>query len=336
MGQKINPNIFQLGKTNNWQSKYLEKKTAELSIYSKKDLEIRNFIRKFFKNHGKIIHHCKLCYLEKSLHIFVSYHLNVNAFSFTYHDIPKIYAIEKKKHTQKELKQQKISARLLSTKSKILYNQLKQIIRKKSYKKAPSVKTLLKNTLKKKFNKYTKLRTNFIEQFSEGLTNFTLKKLKLFVHLKALNTNVNTISKTKTKKFLKKKLVSLRKYRQTEFFQEGINILFTCTTSKKSSKLLAQFIAIQLKNLKRHNFFLKFVKSALTLFNNNILSKFKGIKIKVKGRLNGRPRARSTVFKIADDVSVLSIDSAIDYSEETAFTSNGTLGVKVWIHESSN
>ena len=324
MGQKTNPNIFQLGKTNNWQSKYFEKKITEHAIYSRKDLEIRNFIQKFFKDHGKIIHYCKLCYLNKSLHIFVSYHLNLSSLSFTYNNIPKIYKVEIKKHTRKELKQQKIALQLLDIKSKTFNNQIKQIIKKVNYKK------------KKFFNKSSKLSNSFIEKFSKSLTNFTFKKFKLVISLKALNINKSTIFKIKTKKFLKKKLVNLRKYKQTEFFKEGINILFTCATSKKSSKLLAQFIAIQLKNLKRHNFFLKFVKNALTLFSNYVSSTFKGIKIKIKGRLNGRPRARSQVFKIANDVSILTINSTINYSEETAFTSNGTLGIKVWIQESSD
>ena len=330
MGQKTNPNIFQLGKTNNWRSKYFEKKHTEHAIYSKKDLEIRNFIQKIFKDHGRIMHHCKLCYLDKSLHIFVSYHLNLSTLFFTKNNIPKIYTIEIKKHTKEKLEQQKVSSRLLNIKSKTLNNQIKQIIKKINY----IIKR--KKIECNKYNQLVNLPHNFVEKFSESLTNFTLNKLKLIIHLKALNLNLNTISKIKTKKFLKKKLVNLRKYKQTEFFQEGINILFTCATNKKSSKLLAQFIAIQLKNLKRHNFFLKFVKSALTLFSHNVLSKFKGIKIKIKGRLNGRPRARSQVFKIADDVSVLTIDSTIDYSEETAFTPNGTLGIKVWVHESSN
>ena len=332
MGQKTNPNIFQLGKTNNWQSKCFEKKIVEYSIYPKKDLEIRNFIQKFFKDHGKIVHHCKLCYLKKSLHIFVSYHLNLNTLPFAYDNIPQIYRIEKKK-----LKQQKISSQLLNIKSKTFNNQIKQIIIKKKYKKKKIVKIqLIKPLEKNMFNKFSKLQDNFIQKFSESLSNFVLKKFKLIIQLKALNTNTDTTAMIKTKKFLKKKLVNLRKYNQTEFFQTGINILFTCATNEKSSKLLAQFIAIQLKNIKRHNFFLKFVKNALTLFNNNVLSKFKGIKIKIKGRLNGRPRARNQVFKIANDVSVLTINSAIDYSEETAFTPNGTLGIKVWIQESSN
>ena len=338
MGQKTNPNIFQLGKTNNWQSKYFEKKIAEYSIYSKKDLEIRNFIQNFFKNHGRIIHNCKLCYLERSLRIFVSYYLNLNILFFTYDNIPKIYTIEIKKYTKETLKRQKTSSRLLNLKSKTLNNQIKQIITKTGYKKKKkTVKVRMIDRLKKReFNKCNKLQDNFVKKFSESLTTFTLKKIKLIIHLKALNTNVDRMSKVGTKKFLKKKLVNLRKYSRAGFFQEGINILFNCATNKKSSKLLAKFLAIQLKNLKRHNFFLRFIKSALTLFNKNVLSKFKGIKVKIKGRLNGRPRAGNKIFKIGNDVSVLTVNSTIDYSEETAFTPNGTLGIKIWIQESSD
>ena len=166
-----------------------------------------------------------------------------------------------------------------------------------------------------------------IGKFFESLAHFTSKKFKFILILQRLNDNI--------KQTTKKKSIKLRKYRENKFFQEGIKTLFTCATNKKSSKLLAQFIAIQLKNLKHHNFFLKFIKDTLSLFKKNIFSKFKGIKIKVKGRLNGRPRARSRVIKIANNIPVLTIDSNINYSETTAFTPNGTFGVKVWINEFS-
>lgn len=327
MGQKTNPNIFQLSKTNNWQSKCFEKKIAEYSIYPKKDVEIRNFIQKFFKDHGKIVHQCRLCYLEKSLHIFVSYYINLNIPNFAKNNIPTIYSTEKAKHAKKELKQRRTLLRFLDLKSKVLNNRLKQIMQKKNcFTKKKSVES-------EKPDKRNELSNNFMQKFSDSLINFTLKKLKLVIQLKALNVSLNMHTKIKTNKFLKKKLVNLRKYEQTEFFKTGINTLFTCAINNGSSKLLAQFIAIQLKNVKRHNFFFKFIKNALTLFSSNTFCKFKGIKIKIKGRLNGRPRARSQDFKIANDVSVLTIDSMIDYSEETAFTPNGTLGIKVWIHE---
>jgi ribosomal protein S3 len=91
-----------------------------------------------------------------------------------------------------------------------------------------------------------------------------------------------------------------------------------------------------LKNLKRHNFFLKFVKTTLTLFYNKNFSNCKRIKIQVKGRFNGAPRAKNKLIDIGNRAPVLTINSKIDYAESTAFTSNGTFGVKVWINEKTN
>jgi hypothetical protein len=105
--------------------------------------------------------------------------------------------------------------------------------------------------------------------------------------------------------------------------------LLTCATIRKPSTLLIQFLCVQLKTLKNHNFFLNFIKDALLVFNNYVLSKIKRIQIQIKGRLNARPKAKNRVLKIGKDVSVLTIDSVIDYSEKTAFTLNGTLGIKV-------
>ena len=95
MGQKTNPRIFQLSKTSNWQSKCFEKKITEYSKYSKKDLEIRSFIEKFFTNHNRTVHFCKICYFEKSLHIFVSYHLNAKLPSLLHGSIPSLDRFKK-------------------------------------------------------------------------------------------------------------------------------------------------------------------------------------------------------------------------------------------------
>jgi hypothetical protein len=133
----------------------------------------------------------------------------------------------------------------------------------------------------------------------------------------------------KVKDLLKKNLIKLRRYKEEKFYREGIETLLTCSITRKPSALLAQFISVHLKTLKKHNFFLKFLKDGLELFNTNTLSKIKRIKIKIKGRLNARPKARKRVLQIGNDVSVLTIDSIIDYSEKTAFTPNGTLGIKV-------
>jgi len=121
--------------------------------------------------------------------------------------------------------------------------------------------------------------------------------------------------------------VSIKKYEKNEFFKDGVNILYTCSEKPNSADLLAEFISTQLQKLKRHNFFLKFIKSTLTIF------KSPNIKIKIKGRFNGAPRAKHKIITIGNGVPVLTLNSNIDYAEKTSYTSNGTFGVKVWIHE---
>lgn len=277
MGQKINPNLLQLAKTNKWKSKYFEKIPVESSIYSQKDKEIRNFITRFFKISQMALHSCRLYYLNQSLHIFISYQPNLNFF----------------------------------------FHKIKKKIWKYSQSKYLAVK-----------------KEAFFNKLFESLTSFTEKKISFFLVLKELKLNIKqVIINTRVKTVVKKNVASLRKYQTSKFFKQGINILLNCAINKKSSQLLAKFIAIQLKNLKRHNFFLRFIRNTLESFKNNQFSKFKGIKIEIKGRLNRRPRARNKIIKISNSVSVLTINSIIDYSEETAFTLNGTIGIKVWIHE---
>ena len=244
-------------------------------------------------------------YLNNSLHIFLSYYQATN--------FPLL--------CNKKTKHQKIqNIQTIFYKSNLNFHNI-------SYKKTHFEKNLFTKIINKN------LEINLIiKKFLETLSNFTSNKFKIFLIIKSLNNNIKKTAKKKNT-FFQKKLVNLRKYKQTEFFQEGINILFTCTTNRKSSKLLAQFIATQLSNLKQHNFFLRFIKNVLTLFGKSIFSKCKGIKIKVSGRLNGRPRARSRVIQIMNNIPILTINSSISYSNETAFTANGTLGVKVWIQE---
>lgn len=173
----------------------------------------------------------------------------------------------------------------------------------------------------------------FLSNFFESIHLFINKKINIFLTLQQLNKNLKQNIDIDKAKLLKKKLINFKKYDQNKFFKDGVNVIFTCTTQKNCANLLAQFIAIQLPKLKRHKFFLKFIKATLLLFSKNNLSNIQGIKIKIKGRFNGAPRAKHNIITIGNGVPNLTINSKIDYSEEIAYTSNGTFGVKVWIHE---
>ena len=82
--------------------------------------------------------------------------------------------------------------------------------------------------------------------------------------------------------------------------------------------------------LKHHNFFMRFIKDALIILNNKIFfSKIKGIKIKIKGRFNGRPRAQNRLIQICYTPPTITKNININYFEKVAFSMNGTFGIKV-------
>ena len=83
MGQKVNPIIFRVNQTNEWKSKYIEKKSTELSLVSFNDIEIKKFITQFFKTNGLIIQDLKTAYYNDTLHIFISYFSSLKSVNFS-------------------------------------------------------------------------------------------------------------------------------------------------------------------------------------------------------------------------------------------------------------
>ena len=99
---------------------------------------------------------------------------------------------------------------------------------------------------------------------------------------------------------------------------------------QNSTKLLGIFIAEYLKTTKRHNFFFNSLHKSLNLLLKQKNSKIKGIKILIKGRLNNAARSKNQYIKIGM-IPLITVNRAMDYSETTAFTLNGTIGIKIWI-----
>jgi hypothetical protein len=344
MGQKINPIIFRLSNTNRWSCKYIEKKSIDSSLYNYNDIEIRKFIIRFFNYYGLIVQNLKISYFNDSLHIFVSYFTSLKVQFLITNSLKnqKIKFCTKNKNVQKYNNEE--------------YNQIKNYSRYKEFdyikqctNKNLSILQKEKQSFKLRRIKFLKYYKNyvlikkhkcvnnitsnyFLYKFFENISMFTNKRFNIHLITKPLS-DLKQEFTTKNIKTLKKDLIKLRKYDQNEFFKEGINILFLCSTQKNSAKLLSYFIAFQLKKFKKHNFFLRFVKNVLVLFKNKIFSNLEGIKIKIKGRFNKAPRARSKILTIGNDIPVLTLKSNINYAETTSFTANGTFGVKVWICE---
>nr|YP_010411677.1 ribosomal protein S3 [Tephrocactus geometricus]URP30770.1 ribosomal protein S3 [Tephrocactus geometricus] len=89
-------------------------------------------------------------------------------------------------------------------------------------------------------------------------------------------------------------------------------------------KILAEFIAVQLKN---RVFFRKAMKKAIELGEQ---AGAKGIKIQIAGRLGGKDKARVDWIR-EGRVPLQTIRAKIDYYAYTFRTIYGVLGIKIWI-----
>jgi len=92
-----------------------------------------------------------------------------------------------------------------------------------------------------------------------------------------------------------------------------------------SAALNAQAVARQLEERKR---FRRVCKQTISRIMKN---KALGVKIRVKGRLDGSEMARQETFRDGR-VPLHTLRADIDYSYEIARTTYGAIGVKVWIY----
>ena len=108
----------------------------------------------------------------------------------------------------------------------------------------------------------------------------------------------------------------------------------------KSSMLLCRYLNFIIPRFckkkrknRKINPFLKSLKSVISSMFSKPFSKqieLKGVKVKIKGRLNGSRRKRTYVIK-KGQTSLQSFKNEISYYQEDCLTIFGILGVKVWI-----
>lgn len=320
MGQKVNPLIFRLGFNKIWKTEFFEKKNNELPLYIFKDLEIRRYIERILKVHGILLNDYKQQLNGSSLNLYISYFLTSKFVLFKAKEkicITNIYSKRRKTITNendgKFLKNQKVS------------NFVKKILKPYEIKQYLN-SNLIDMKISSKKNPKTHYSSSgiFFEIF-QVLNQFNAKKLNIIFNFSCINKDLNYL-KTAQKKIL----ISLQKFRNMLFFQEGINLLFCVTHNSNSANLLLGFLVFELKKTKRHKFFLSFLKQTLIILINSNLSKVKGIKIKVSGRLNGVPKAQNKTILIGD-MPAQTISAKLDYAQAITQNSDGTYGIKVWV-----
>nr|BCQ06502.1 ribosomal protein S3 [Nitzschia putrida] len=337
MGQKINPTIFRLGVNKTWKTEFFEKKTHELPLYTFKDLEIKNYVERFFETQGILLHDYKQHYSNSTLNLYISYFISSE------------FSIDKKSKNANNnyltlINSEGVKKTVLDTfssdlktysifKNSLFKNQnAKEAYKMKNYLKSNS-NTLLESNLAKLNTESNKdLLTSMkiegiLNNFFRVLSLFTNNKFNIVVNFCCLNKDLSYLKKTQEKNFM-----LLQKFKSTPSFKEGIELLFHTVYSKSSAYLLTKFIALQIKKVKRHKFFLAFLKQALTVLLNSKFSKVKGVKIIIKGRLNGVPRASHKILTIGD-TPVQSLNAVIDYAQMTVHNANGSYGIKVWVVE---
>lgn len=204
-------------------------------------------------------------------------------------------------------------------------------------------KEIYENSSKKKENcKPSYILKEFQELLIQNLAKYTKNKINIFITLQSLNLN-KQLSYAQMN-CLKKIYKQLKKFTKRSFFKEAVNILFLSISKRKSAKLLAEFLSDQFKLnqfrsyemtvRKKDNFFLGFLKQSIMLLVKSEFSCLIGIKIVIKGRFNKVPRATTHNIQLGN-FSLQSFNSKIDYYQSTAFTINGTFGIKVWLCENN-
>lgn len=332
MGQKVDARIFRQGvNKKNWELRHIAKTDEESSLYLYKTLEIQKYLNRFFGLYKIKVQNCKIFYSDSTLCIFVSFYFTTKT----------VYTITKKlnKYSKKLLaprkrfnlkKKKKLKIKAKSPSSKVR-------LKVKNFQKIKNIKNVLFN--ESALNKTTTLR-GLQEVLIESLAAYTKNKVNISLTLQGLNRS-KQLSDNQIQN-LKLVFKQLKKFVRNPFFKDAINILFVAVSKRKSAKLLAEFLSNQfrLNQLKtdqaaisrKDNYFLGFIKQTILLLIKSNVSCLMGMKIVIKGRFNKAPRAKTSIIHFGK-FSLQAFNSKIDYYQSTAYTINGTFGVKVWLCE---
>lgn len=189
----------------------------------------------------------------------------------------------------------------------------------------------------KKYLEFTKFKTKsntinnrFINQLAVGLGIFSEKTPDIEIMFTKNASNFDTINTTKD---IKKNFLKSRNFKDSDFFKDGANVLYKTVCDKNTDpKFISDFISYYMSKIKKHNYFIAFLKKTLTSIIKTQNSKINGIKIAITGRINGSPRSRQKVINIGT-ISLQKISAPIVHSKSVSYTNNGTLGVKVWVNK---
>ena len=300
MGQKANQTSVRLAlKNTSWASEYIENVNSDATINVFQDLNIRKYLHRFFILHGLVLVNCFINKYKKNLDFFISYFITSNFLKLL-----KFRLKNNLRYSKKRLKKKRVL----------------KILKKKKF-------FILEKIKRRKVCKNIK----FISKLVSSLNLFFKKKYNIQIIFQVLNKSLSFRLKNKEAFHFRKIITKLRFYSRSNFFFESINILLIFIKKKSMVKLLSNFISAKLSLLKKHNFFLTFIKRSLILLLNSQYSLVKGLKIRINGRFNGAARSKTRVFQI-NKIPLQTLDANIQYYQSISYTLNGTFGVKLWVY----
>lgn len=318
--------------SNYWKHGYFEKNVNELHANIFRSLETEHYLKKVLKNQNFNLYKSKINFSDSVLNVFLSiYNKNQQTTFITKNNtlVTEIAAQKSDRIKQKNRLSTKKQLTRLNKKIK-KYSKQKQFLANLLVNlKHIKIRNFYKNCLLKLENKNlkSKISATFAEKILNSLAVFTKNKLDINLTIQEVNfINLNSNAK--------QVLLNFRRFEKTPFFKKCGSLLIPLVGQSNSAKLLLTFIETQLKTNKQHNFFFNFLKESLALAINQKFSKIRGLKIVIKGRLNNAARSRHRVISLGK-IPLITNDSKIDYAESTAFTSNGTIGISIWVCEKS-
>ncbi len=281
-----------------WKSKYFEKNSKETHTNIFRSLEIKQYLEQTLRNSGFYLQNYRINLANSVIHILLL--------------VCKIGPVKKNKYFKN-----------------LYYHNInfKQSIYTESCMDKKNILTTVKYIRNNRLQQQTSKQKLFTEN---DISNKILKNLKIFSKNKQnIHLIIKEINYVNSNKNVQQSLNTLYKFEKTLFFNEGKRMIIPFITYEDSPKLLGKFIATHIKTKKQQFFFLNFVKESLKLIIFQKFSNLRGIKIIIKGRINNSDRSQIYKIKIGN-ISIISIDSKINYAESTAYTTNGTIGIKVW------
>lgn len=141
---------------------------------------------------------------------------------------------------------------------------------------------------------------------------------------------------------------SLNRYKNQKYYLEVLRIFSMTMLSKSKNKypfyvngnvrvrpsaeLLVSFISFWIAEVNQHKTFLEFVEGVIHCFFHSIEknNKLKGVKILVKGRIQGMDRSRKTWISVGT-IPLHTISANVDYAQSSSVTRYGIIGLKVWL-----